>query len=438
MKTRRGFPVSTDQVDAVTAFDRFADRLARIEPGAEAILEETARMPLALVLRIGSAMACLFGQTGDAQAEAQRQLAAAQPMQASATSWERSWLECLRFWHAKDFDAAASRFEKHTDQWPADLPALKCAEFLYYILGQHYSGPRFRAHVERLTSVLGDDPDYLAARSFAHELCGDTATARQHAEKALEIRPNTPWAHHSLAHVLIWEGNPDEAAERMDGWLPLWRTAARPIHSHNAWHTALLHLDRLEPGRAWEILESDLWCNPPGMIQEQIDIISLLWRMELAGIEVEEAKWKGLVPHLVPHIETLFMPFISLHHVYALGRAGESGAVVTLMATVRERAAQPDREAHRVWQAVGQTAMEGAAALAQRDYSLAADRWREAMPRITQVGGSDAQDDLFRFSYFESVRQAGQQDEAREYLTNRLNQKKPSRLEQRLREELAA
>jgi len=437
MKTRRGFPVSTDHAEAVAAFDRFADRLARIEPGAEEILDDTARMPEVLVLRIGSGMACLFGQTAAAQEEAQRHLTAAQPLQSDATSWERSWLDCLRLWFAKDFDAAASRFETHTEQWPFDLPALKSAEFLYYILGQHYSGPRFRAHVERLAAALGDDPDYLAARSFAHELCGDTATARQHAEKALERQPNTPWAHHSLAHVLIWEGNPDEAAERLDAWLPSWRSAARPIHSHNAWHTALLHLDRLEPGRAWEILASDLWCQPPAMIQEQIDIISLLWRMELAGVEVEERRWKALAPHLLPHLETLFMPFISLHHIYALGRAGESGAVIQLMAAVRERAAQPDREAHRVWQAVGQTAMEGAAALAQRDYPLAAERWREAMPRITQVGGSDAQDDLFRFSYLESVRRAGHQSEAREYLTNRLNQKKASRLEEKLKQELA-
>jgi len=437
MKTRRGLPVSTDETEAVAAFDIFANRLARIDQGVEEILSALEQAPDVLCLRIAAAAMFCFGQDEACQQAALEHLQAAVPMEKGATSWEKAWLSGLRLWQAKDYEAAACRYEAITEQWPQDLPAAKAAEFLYYILGQHYSGPRFRAHMERLAPVLKEDPDYLAARAFSHELCGDMQSARHYAEQALEQVARVPWAHHCLAHVLLWEGNPDEAARLTREWLPLWRQSGRVIYCHNAWHTALMHLDRLEINEAWQIYETDIWGHQPNQVGEHIDAISLLWRMELAGIEVPASRWQAIAPHVIPHVATVFMPFISLHHAYALARAGETDALQHQREVIRERASQTDHEARRVWDAVGRDAVEAAVALAQRDDQAAADGWRHVLPRITQVGGSDAQDDLFRFSYFESQRRSGHLAEAREYLTNRLQQKRPSPLENQLRASLA-
>lgn len=64
-----------------------------------------------------------------------------------------------------------------------------------------------------------EDPDFLAIHALANELCGRMDLARIHAEHALRLRATNPWAQHALEHVLLWEGNQDAAAIRMDGWL---------------------------------------------------------------------------------------------------------------------------------------------------------------------------------------------------------------------------
>ena len=66
---------------------------------------------------------------------------------------ERAWLRALESWHAKSFDAAAAAFENITQSFAGDLLALRAAEFLYYVLGQQHSGPRFLAHTERMAEL---------------------------------------------------------------------------------------------------------------------------------------------------------------------------------------------------------------------------------------------------------------------------------------------
>ncbi len=91
---------------------------------------------------------------------------------------------------------------------------------------------------------------------FAHELCGDGIRARRIAERALEITPRNPWAHHALEHVLLWEGNPEAAIVVMERWIADWEASARSIHSHNYWHLALAQLDWLEVEKAFAVFDA--------------------------------------------------------------------------------------------------------------------------------------------------------------------------------------
>jgi hypothetical protein len=54
------------------------------------------------------------------------------------------------------------------------------------------------------------------------------------------------------------------------------------------------------------------------------------------------------------------------------------------------------------------------------------------MPRLTEIGGSDAQDDLFRFAHIDSLRKSGRDSEATALLRARLDAKIPSPLEESL------
>jgi hypothetical protein len=211
--------------------------------------------------------------------------------------------------------------EAITTQWPGDLLTAKFAEFLYYVLGQQHMGPRFRAHMARLASMHADDPDFLAMQAFAGELCDDFAVAEANAERALAIAQRNPWAQHALTHVLIRQGRVREGCARMETFLPLLATCGRPIHSHDAWHLALLHLEELDVAATMRVFREHIWGITPDFVVEQLDAIALLWRIEMAGTAMD-AEWPSIAEHVAPRALETFMPFMNALYVCALGRAG--------------------------------------------------------------------------------------------------------------------
>lgn len=430
--SRRAVEHSTRNLTVVTALQDFSSRVLALAEGAEAILEVAQRFPAEGSLRLAASFFWLFAQTPDAQAEAARHIAAARATAAILNGRELAWLGALETWHAKSFDSAATAFEDITKSWPDDLLALRAAEFLYYVLGQQYSGPRFLAHTARLAQRHGEDPDFLAMHAFANELCGRLDVARSHAEHALGLRARNPWAQHALAHVMLWEGDSDSAAVLMDGWLEQWPHVARTAHCHNAWHLALMHLDRMESARAFEVFDAHVWAKTPDYVVEQLDSIAFLWRAEMANVPVEPARWEALVAHVHPVCATLFMPFATAHYIYALARAGDIASVQMLVGIADDRAACDDAEAVRVWRTGGRGIVRAAAALGSGNAREAADAFAPAMPYMTRIGGSDAQDDLFRFAYIDSLRRCGRRADAAAYLNERLSRKPASPLEHRL------
>jgi tetratricopeptide (TPR) repeat protein len=247
MQDARGLEVTTDDAGAVAAADDFAARLLRLDQGVEAILDAAKRWPATPIIQLFAATFWLYGQTGGARDNAATQLRACEAL--AMNPRERALYRALALWHANDNLRAVEAMEAITAEWPGDLCTAKLAEFLYYVLGQQYMGPRFRAHMIRLEPMHADDPDFLAMAAFAGELCGDYAAAEARAERALGIEPRNPWAQHALSHVLIRQGRVREGLARMESFLPLLKTCGRPIHSHDAWHLALLYLRAARRGR---------------------------------------------------------------------------------------------------------------------------------------------------------------------------------------------
>jgi tetratricopeptide (TPR) repeat protein len=308
---------------------------------------------------------------------------------------------------------------------------VKIAEFLYYVLGQQYMGPRFRAHMRRLEGAHAGDPDFLAMAAFASELCGDSVTAEACAERALGIEPRNPWAQHALSHVLIRRGRVGEGLARLEAFLPLLATCGRPIHCHDAWHLALLHLEELDVAAAMRVFKAHIWGITPDFVVEQLDAIALLWRIEMAAGPTD-AQWPAIAEHIAPRAVETFMPFMNAHYVYALARAGRADAVEAVLARVRARSAADDEEAKRVWAPVGRAVIEAAAAFGAGDRARAAALLDPVMPMMTAIGGSDAQDDLFRQTYLRSLQAAGRRADAAAYFQAITADKSPTALDRAL------
>ena len=412
MKDARGLDVTTDDATAVAAADDFAARLLRLDQGVEAILDAAKRWPDTPIVQLYAATFWLYGQTSGALETAAVHLRACDAL--AMNTRERALHRALALWHGNDNLRAVEAMEAITSEWPGDLLTAKIAEFLYYVLGQQYMGPRFRAHMRRLEGAHAADPDFLAMTAFASELCSDYAAAEAAAERALAIEPKNPWAQHALSHVLIRQGRVAEGLARLESFLPLLAACGRPIHCHDAWHLALLHLERLDVAAAMRVFRTHIWGITPDFVVEQLDAIALLWRIEMAAGPMD-AQWPSIAGHIAPRALETFMPFMNAHYVYALARAERADALEAALAGVRARSAADDEEAKRVWAPVGRAVIEAAAAFGTGDRARAAALLDPIMPMMTSIGGSDAQDDLFRQTYLRSLQAAGRHAEAAAY-----------------------
>jgi tetratricopeptide (TPR) repeat protein len=412
MKDARGLDVTTDDATAVAAADDFAARLLRLDQGVEAILDAAKRWPDTPIVQLYAATFWLYGQTDGALETAAVHLRACDAL--AMNTRERALHRALALWHGNDNLRAVEAMEAITTEWPSDLLTAKIAEFLYYVLGQQYMGPRFRAHMRRLEGAHAEDPDFLAMTAFASELCSDYAAAEAVAERALAIEPRNPWAQHALSHLLIRQGRVAEGLARLESFLPLLATCGRPIHCHDAWHLALLHLEQLDVAAAMRVFRTHIWGITPDFVVEQLDAIALLWRIEMAAGPMD-AQWPSIAEHIAPRALETFMPFMNAHYVYALARAGRTDVVEAALAGVRARSAADDEEAKRVWAPVGRAVIEAAAAFGAGDRARAAALLDPVMPMMTSIGGSDAQDDLFRQTYLRSLQAAGRHVDAAAY-----------------------
>jgi hypothetical protein len=425
MKDARGLDVTTDDPGAVAAADDFATRVLRLDQGAEAILDAAERWPEAAIIALYAAAFWLYGQTDSAIANAADRLNVVEALTMNAR--ERALYRALTLWQANDNLRAVEAMEAITAEWPGDLLTAKLAEFLYYVLGQQHMGPRFRAHMDRLEPAHSDNPDFLAMAAFASELCADYPVAEARAERALALERRNPWAQHALSHVLIRQGRVREGRARMQAFLPLLATCARPIHSHDAWHLALLYLEELDVAATMRVFHEHIWGITPDFVVEQLDAIALLWRIEMAGTPMD-AQWLSIADHVAPRAVETFMPFMNAHYVYALARAGRADA----LAAVRERSAGDDEEGKRVWAPAGHAVVAAAAAFGAGDRARAATLLDPVMPLMTSVGGSDAQDDLFRQTYLRSLQAAGRRADAAAYFGRITAGKAPTPLDRAL------
>lgn len=153
----------------------------------------------------------------------------------------------------------------------------------------------------------------------------------------------------------------------------------------------------------------------------------------MAGATAPDATWADVADHVEARVHECVFPFLSAHHGYALARAGRGDALAKLRESVQARTDRGDGESTRVWQPVGQAVVEASIAYGAGDYATTAALLDPVMPAVTAVGGSDAQDDLFRLAYLTALAGARRHADARRYWELMTAFKTPSPLDLQLR-----
>jgi len=422
----RDLPVTTDSDRVIAGIDSFTADFMEARNEASAILDLAARHEDCALVQLYAAAMHVYSQSGEAIAcHARPLIDRAARQRARLTERERMVLEMIETWSRREYLRAITLAESIAEQWPRDIIAAKLGEFLFY------ESPDFQRHLRYMARLAPAHPassTFDAMHAFALELAGHCADAERVAEKGIALDPSTPWAHHALGHVYLTQGRLADGIAAFERFAPSWAAHVRVLQCHNAWHLAVLYLFDLQLDRALSLFERCIWGVEPDSVNEQVDAVALLWRLDLAGHSTE-APWPALAAAVAPRAAEQVFPFLNAHAVYALSRAGQTEQARAVGAAMRDYADRQSGSYRRVWRDIAVPLVEGCRAFAEREYTRCATLLEPIAGEIGCVGGSDAQNDLFAQTLLVALIESGRKRDAAALLAQRLGGRKPTPLE---------
>lgn len=308
-----------------------------------------------------------------------------------ASDRERLFAAAVESWAAKDFLRALAAFDELTVRWPADICAIKWGQYHAFNLGDQEAMLRF---AERARVVFEDQPYAHGMIAFALEQNHRLAEAEEEGLRATEIALDDAWAHHAVAHVMETEGRAKDGVRWLDHCAHTWDKKGVFIRDHNWWHAALFRLALGRPEEVLAIYDARLWGAWPEFPQEQIGAVSMLWRLEMRGVDVG-ARWAPVIEQIRRRAGEHILPFHDLHYLYALTRAGAPDEADAFLASLRANAESAAEPYKSFWRETGIPAAEAVRAFAEEDCERAAELFAIALPRLNRIGGSHAQRHLF-------------------------------------------
>jgi hypothetical protein len=203
---------------------------------------------------------------------------------------------------------------------------------------------------------------------------------------------------------------------------------------HNAWHTALFHMDRGEFARALEIYDQRFG-GPLELALVRVDATALLWRLKLEGVDVT-SRFAAVVEswNTVLEDERGFYAFNDYHTAFACAAGGRRD----LLARLREGLERVELDNSEMTRVVGRPVLEAAIAYGEGRYGAAAGLLAAARDSAMLSGGSHAQRDLLTLTLIDAATRAGMDTLARHYANERLVHKPESAWGRRLVQRIEA
>ena len=343
----------------------------------------------------------LFAESRDAPANAQPFLGKARTRMQEATPREQRFIAAIDAWAAGDIPRAIALHEEQAREFPRDLASVKLGQYHLFNIGDSQGMLRIAQGVERASH---DVPYLHGMLAFGYEQCHQLQEAEAAARKAIAMRRKEPWAHHALAHVMLTQGRNREGHDFMASVSDTWTALNSFMVTHNWWHQALFAIELADFDEVRRLYDTQVWGVAKDYSQDQINAVSLLARMEIAGVDVGD-RWQDVANFLETRNADHVLPFLDVQYLYGLARAQRSQADV-LMRNIEQHAQRAPPHSRSVWQEVAVPAARGMLAHARGDYQAAARDLGRALPRMAQIGGSHAQRDLFTRIHRDSVARA--------------------------------
>jgi hypothetical protein len=369
--------------DFVTGFLGYEKKAANVVAAADADPEST-------LANIYAGFTWMFLEAATAEANAQVYLDRARATAAAANPREALMLRQLERWIAGDIPAVQRIGEQIVGVFPRDLASMKLHQYFSFNRGD---AKAMLAIAKQAETANADSPHLHGMLAFGYEQMHDLASAEREARLALELKQKEPWAQHALAHVMLSTGRVQEGVAFLGEAQRTWVDLNSFMYTHNWWHKALFHISLGDNAAVFDAYDNHVWGIEPTYSQDQAGAVSLLARMEVAGMDVGD-RWQDVAGHMRARATDTLLPFLTLQYLYGLARADFAEAPL-LLAAVEEKAHSSTAFDRLVWHDVALPAARGVYAHARRDWAAAARNLKVANPRLTEIGGSHAQRDLF-------------------------------------------
>jgi tetratricopeptide (TPR) repeat protein len=370
----------------------------------------------------GVAIATLFmigGLRGD-HPEVASALRVAEGGIARASEREQRHLAAAQKWAHGQTSQAIVGWETILADHPTDALALRLVQDAYFFLGRSVA---IRDCAERVMPAWDRDNPLtsfvLGLYAFGLEEMGDLKRAEDFGRQALARNPRDAWATHALAHVMETANRHEEGVAFLKSTRAEWAHAHFMAH-HNGWHLALF---LIEQGRFDDVLaDYDRFTTPKladDATLDRIDAASLLWRLELAGVDVGD-RWAPVTERFMSHVDDHLLAFNDLHCAFAVARSPEPEHVSRLSRSLDDYERVGSGDNRQVTAEVGRRLIHGVLAFAGGDYAGAVDAILPIRRDAVRIGGSHAQRDIINLTLIAAAERSGQWSLARALLHERV------------------
>ena len=417
-----GNPATLHDSASLAALNDFVEGFIACEARAVKVLNAAAD-PSPIVQACCAALH-MFAESADAPRNARPIIEQAQACASDASEREQRFVAAVAAWVAGDLPRAIALHEEQARLHPRDLASLKLGQYHLFNRGDSPGMLRLALHA---LPAAADVPYLHGMLAFGWEQCHLLDRAESSARHAIGMCRKEPWAHHALAHVMLTQGRIAEGAEFMASVSDTWTGLNSFMLTHNWWHQALFLLEQDRHAEVLALYDQQVWGVVKAYTQDQINAVSLLARLELAGADVGE-RCADVADHLAQRLADHVLPFLDLQYLYGLARAGRSEAAHTLLSNIQAHAAtRTEAQERAVWQQVCVPAAQGLLAHAQGNWAMAARQLGLALPRLIEIGGSHAQRELFHQVWLDALQRDGQWAAAQNLLQPMANAQRQSR-----------
>ena len=406
-----GNPVSVSTDASLAAVNDFVGGFLAYETRAAGVLAAAEADPASALLNAYAGMLWLLLESPEGPGRAAPYVAKAHAARPGAHPREQAVVDFLLAWFDDDIPHAQAIADTILAAWPRDLLILKLRQYHDFNRGDF---PAMLRAASSVGEASADIAHWHGMMAFAYEQCHLLDEAEASARHALDLQRKEPWAQHALAHVMLTQGRIDEGALFLEGVRDTWTGLNSFMDTHLWWHLALFYLSQGRATEALDAYDQHCWTQEKDYSQDQVGAVSLLARLEFAGVEVGD-RWTDVAAHLAKRGEDVVQPFLTLQYLYGLARAGRAEAD-PLLEAVRRMARTAPEFTRAAWRDAALPAAEGLVAHARGDFEAAVQGLRTALPRMIEVGGSHAQRDFFEQIALDATIRSGRLSEAQQAL----------------------